>query len=361
MSVVSVENFLSHYNRIHRDIDPILDETYIRLNHIKIKVTILLYIFGLKIIEGRIITSEVFNLKKIIFKLKEKGDTLAYDFNDIDMIISFTKFIFGNYHGIYHYINAWNEEKEEIDDITKLSKTTVKNILYKMLRIFIYDRELLFPFTNHNENKKKYLIKYNYSNATERENYTLFENFKKKFINQFWDLFDDLDKLIDDLKLDAIFKIKYSFLYMVVDIAIQCMFSNTDNSYSNNYNFTEQQYNERKLIDIIKGLYYNLVNNIINNIKEINKILQDKLTKFNMDLNSTSITKDEIDVIKQNITECTEQMEKLSELSKNINRHIEKILTTSSLTIHNDVTQFGSNLSNYNNYIEQLKTKIKNQ
>jgi methyl-accepting chemotaxis protein len=347
-----------YFMRLNNDIDPILDETYLRINHLKIKVAVLLYIFGLKIIEGRIVTSEVFNLKNIIFKLKEKGDTLVNDFNDIHIIIDFLNFIFRNYQGIYYYIDAMYKH---LGGIIKPSQSIVKNILYKMVSVFIYDRELLFPFTNHNEDKKKYLINYNYNDATDQEDYTIFEKFKEKFLYKFWDLFDDLDKLIDSLKLNVIFKIKYSFLYTVVDIVIQCIFSNTDNSYLNNFDFTEQQYNERKLLDISKSynVYYNLVNNIIEHIKEINKTLQDKLTKFNTDLNSMNITKNEIESISQNLTNYTEQMEKLSELSNNINdninKHIEKILTTSTLTEQEINNQFGTDLSEYNNSIEKLK------
>lgn len=365
MSAVIAKKSASKYKpTIDRDINPILDETYIRLNHIKILINILLYIFSLKVVGGRINSPEVLKLKNQIIESKKKGDKLINDFNDIKMIIDFSKFIFGNYQGIYHYID---EKYNKKGGIIKPSRSDVTFILYRMTRIFIYDRELLFPFTDHTENKIKYLIKYNYNYVTEQEDYKIFEKFKKNFIDQFWTLFDDLDKLIDDLKLDVIFKIKYSFLYKLVDIAVNCMFSNTNNSYSNNYDFTKCIYSNRTLLNISKSydIYYNIVNIIIENIKNINETLQDKLTECNRFLNSISSATTIIGSIKKNVINRISQMVEFSNLSTDINyviiNHIEKILTTSELNEHKINTEFRTDFFKYNNSIERQKTIIYNQ
>lgn len=221
-------------------------------------------------------------------------------------------------------------------------------ILYRMIRIFIYNRQLLFPFTNHNKNKS----------------YSTF--------NEFWDLFDDLDKLIDDLKLDSIFKIKYSFLYEIIDIVVKCIFKN--GSYSNYYNFTDHPYTESTestditLSNISQSYikYYDIVKeDFIAPIKEINETLQEKITKCDIDLNLIDITIEEISSISEDVEILMKQMEKLSKLSKIINDkfhdHIKEIFTNSILTEKQLYNQFESDFYRYMKSIEILKTEFSNE
>ena len=330
---------------INEQIHPILDESYIHLNHIKIMVSILLYIFSLKVIEKRVVTPEVLNLKNKIIKFRKKEILLINDFDEIRMIIEFFKFICNNHIGVYNYIEArWNKIKIMGDKT--LSEVTC--ILYRMIRIFIYNRQLLFPFTNHNKNKS----------------YSTF--------NEFWDLFDDLDKLIDDLKLDSIFKIKYSFLYEIIDIVVKCIFKN--GSYSNYYNFTDHPYTESTestditLSNISQSYikYYDIVKeDFIAPIKEINETLQEKITKCDIDLNLIDITIEEISSISEDVEILMKQMEELSKLSKIINDkfhdHIKEIFTNSILTEKQLYNQFESDFYRYMKSIEILKTEFSNE
>ena len=69
MSLVSRSGSKSKNQQIiDRDIHPVLDKTYINLNHINIMVIILLYIFGLKIVGDNILGLELLNLKDEIIK-----------------------------------------------------------------------------------------------------------------------------------------------------------------------------------------------------------------------------------------------------------------------------------------------------
>lgn len=353
VSVINTQQIIDKY------IDPILDETYIHLNHIKMIVTILLYIFSLRVVGERLFSFKVWELKNEIIKLRKKGNILTNDFDEIKMIIDFSQFICIDYVGIYHFID---EKNIKISETTNPSQSNVKYILYNMIKIFIYDRELLFPFTNHTEDKYSYLKKYGYNNVTEKEDYTTFKKFKDNFIDQFWNLFNYLDKLIDDFKLNVLFKIKYSFLYELTDIVVNCMFSNSN--YSNHYNFTEQQCDERTLLNIGKSYYkYNdIIQKYINYTKEINTNLQNKLTNLNMKLKSMDITIETINKIAENVNKCIELIDKLSELSKSINigfhNHIKIILKTSTLTEDNIDDHFSPDNVNYLDSLYVLEREI---
>lgn len=360
MSMATINMDEREYKRIiDIKIHPVLDESYIHLNHIKMIVSILLYIFGLRIIEGQILSPEVLSLKNKIIKLIENFDVLIDNFDEIQMIIEYSEFIFGNYQGIHHfiseiYIKYYPKEKIIID-------SKVRYILYKMIRIFIYDRDLLFPFTNHNQAKNTYLIKYNYvlKDYVFKHNFNVFSNFKTKFINKFFELFDNLDKLIDKFKLDAIFELKYSCLYELTDIAIENM---TQMKSYTKHDYTAKFYSKRTLLNIKNSYleYYIAISDYISIIKNMNNTLQDKLDLFNMELKSIDITIESIDKIAQVVDNLVKLNVKLLNLSKNINinfyKHIKVILQKS--TVLGIEKMFNDSFTRYRDTIDDLEREF---
>jgi hypothetical protein len=365
MSMATINMNERKYERIiDINIHHMLDETYIHLNHIKMIVSILLYIFSLRIVEGRILSPEVLSLKNKIIKLIGKCDILINDFDEIKMIVDYSNFICGNYQGIYHFID---EIYKIYNPTGQIIESKVKYILYKMIRIFIYDRDLLYPFTNHNEAKNDYLIKYNYVHKTHifKRNYSVFSHFKKKFINKFFYLFNSLDKLIDNFKLDAIFEFKYTFLYKLTDIAVKRIFTN--DKYKNDnpaFDYTGLSIDGRTLFNINSSYnkYYVIIIKYIRNIKDMNMTLQTKLISFNTELNSMDITTESIDKIAQVVDKLDELIGKLFELSKEINirfyNHIKIILKKSTLTLDTINNKFKDDFNKYDETIKQLEDEF---
>jgi hypothetical protein len=380
MSLVSRSGSKSKNQQIiDRDIHPVLDKTYINLNHINIMVIILLYIFGLKIVGDNILGLELLNLKDEIIKLKKKTNTLINDYDELKMIVELSQFMLSDYVALYNYIDErWIEmNKNKTLNTKKISPSTsqpppitkdkVENILNEMIRIFIYDRTLLTPFIHHQERKLEHLKAYKYTTESDSDKYITFDKFKDSFIGKFWSLFENLKKLIDYLNLDIIFNIKYSFLYEFTTIAIESMFKS--GTYSQNFKFIDiisrNTTTTRTPANISMSYqnYYNIVKReIIDKIDGINDKLKYKINECENSL--SNITTNNISSIRNDVNELAVAIDKIFELSNDINDmfndHVKQLygLPVRTEDEIKDSNKLNNDFNKQINSIKELDTKI---